>query len=117
MGSTPDADRLQQACQQLGMVSPSLSPHDFQTRLVPALADLQRWQTRPFAADAFDFSQHTAPPRLTPLQRKQAVSLMHALPPDLPYFDRAHLGLVQLLRALGARVRTTNPWIQAGNPQ
>ncbi len=42
---------------------------------------------------------------------------MHALPPDLPYFDRAHLGLVQLLRALGARVRTTNPWIQAGNPQ
>ena len=36
---------------------------------------------------------------------------LHAMPPDMPYFDRAHLGLTQLLRTLGARVRTTNPWI------
>ena len=36
---------------------------------------------------------------------------MHALPPDLPHFDRAYLGLTQMLRSLGARVRTRNPWI------
>lgn len=106
-----DAGRLQQAYLQLGMVSHSLSPHDFQTRLMPALGDLQRWQTEPFATDVFDFGQHSPPPRLSPLQRHQAVPLMHALPPDLPYFDRAHLGLMQLLRMLGARVRTANPWI------
>jgi predicted unusual protein kinase regulating ubiquinone biosynthesis (AarF/ABC1/UbiB family) len=106
-----DATRLHQAYLQLGMVSPGLSQHKFQTRLMPALADLQRWQTQPFATDMFDFGQHPPPPRMSPQQRHQTLPLMHAIPPDLPYFDRAYLGLMQLLRALGARVRTTNPWI------
>ena len=110
-----DAMRLHQAYLQLGMVSPSLSHRKFQTQLMPALADLQRWQTQPFAADLFDFGQHPPPPRLSPQQRRQALPMMRAMPPDLPYFDRAYLGLMQLLRALGARVRTTNPWIHQEN--
>lgn len=36
---------------------------------------------------------------------------LQAVPPDLPYFDRAHLGLVQMLRSMGARVHTGNAWI------
>ena len=109
-----DAGRLRQAYQQLGMVSPRLSEHDFTAQLMPALADMQQWQTQPFAADVFDFGQHP-PPRLSPQHRRQALPLMHAMPPDLPYFDRAYLGLVQMLRTLGARVRTTNPWIHLEN--
>ena len=110
-----DAGRLRQAYQQLGMVSPRLSEHDFNAQLMPALADMQQWQTQPFAADVFDFGQHPPPPRLSPQHRHQALPLMHAMPPDLPYFDRAYLGLVQMLRTLGARVRTTNPWIHLEN--
>jgi hypothetical protein len=40
-----------------------------------------------------------------------AVQLLQAVPPDMPYFDRAYLGLTQMLKTLGARVCTTNPWI------
>ena len=61
-----DAGRLRQAYQQLGMVSPNLSEHDFHAQLMPALADMQRWQTQPFAACVFDFGQHPPPPRLSP---------------------------------------------------
>ena len=106
-----DANRLHQAYLHLGMVSPGLSQHNFQTQLTPALADLQRWQTQPFAADVFDFGLHPPPPRMSTQQRHQALQHLQAMPPDLPYFDRAYLGLMQLLRTLGARVRTTNPWI------
>lgn len=111
----PDTDRLHQVYRQLGLVSPHLSQHYFQTQPMPALADLHRWQTQPFATDSFDFGQHPPPPRLSPTQRQQALPLMQAMPADLPYFDRAHLGLMQLLRTLGARVRTANPWIQPEN--
>ncbi|QTN27834.1 AarF/ABC1/UbiB kinase family protein [Rhodoferax sp. AJA081-3] len=106
-----DSDALQQAYQDLGLVSPTLRKDDFCNRLLPALADMQAWQRLPFTVPVYDFAQHPAYPGTKPEHQRTAVEFLQAVPPDMPYFDRAYLGLTQLLKALGARVRTTNPWI------
>ncbi|MEO7106687.1 MAG: AarF/ABC1/UbiB kinase family protein [Rhodoferax sp.] len=110
--SPVDADRLQHAYQALGLISPELSTHDFRTQLLPALADMQAWQRLPFTVPVYDFAHHPPYPGAKPAHQRQAVQFLQAVPPDLPYFDRAYLGLTQLLKTLGARVRTTNPWIR-----
>ena len=106
-----DTAKLQQAYLELGLISPGLSALDFCTQLLPALADMQAWQRLPFTAPVYDFAQHPAYPGAKPEHQRVAVQLLQAVPPDMPYFDRAYLGLTQMLKTLGARVRTTNPWI------
>ncbi len=106
-----DTARLQQAYLNLGLISPTLSTHDFCTQLLPALADMQAWQRLPFTVPVYDFAQHPSYPGTKPEQQRLAVQFLQAVPPDMPYFDRAYLGLTQLLKTLGARVCTTNPWI------
>lgn len=109
--SPVDTAALQQAYQSLGLISPELSEDDFCTRLLPALAALQAWQRLPFTTPVYDFAQHPPYPGSKPEHQRQAVQFLQAVPADLPYFDRAYLGLTQLLKTLGARVRTSNPWI------
>ncbi|MBT9495410.1 MAG: AarF/ABC1/UbiB kinase family protein [Paucibacter sp.] len=106
-----DFKRVQQAYLDLGLIAPNLSAAEFGDALMPALAATQAWQTAPFAVAVYDFGRHPDMPRSDPAQQRQAVRYLQALTPELPYFDRAYLGLVLMLRALGARVRTGNPWI------
>ena len=106
-----DAEPMRKAYLQLGMIAPSLSSEEFASQLLPALAPLQRWQSLPFSQATYDFGQHPAAPLMDEEQHRQAFRYLHAMPPDLPYFDRAYLGLVALLKKLGARVRTGNRWI------
>ena len=106
-----NADQLQQAYLNLGLVSHALKPQDFQSQLLPALAGLRSWQRLPFLLPVYDFGQLPSYPRLPPQHQRQALQHLQAVPTDLPYFDRAYLGLTQLLKTLGARVRTSNPWI------
>lgn len=106
-----DTARLQRAYQDLGLISPTLSTHDFCTQLLPALADMQAWQRLPFTVPVYDFAQHPTYPGSKPEHQRIAIQFLQAVPPDMPYFDRAYLGLTQMLKTLGARVCTTNPWI------
>jgi predicted unusual protein kinase regulating ubiquinone biosynthesis (AarF/ABC1/UbiB family) len=103
---------VQQAYTRLGLVSPDLDAQAFEQTLLPALAGLLDWQLLPLRQPTYDFSRHPAPPRLGAQQHRQAMKHLHSMPAELPYFDRAYLGLTQLLRSLGAQVRTANPWIQ-----
>lgn len=106
-----DTVRLQQAYQALGLIDPDLSVRDFSMQLLPALADLQAWQRLPFTVAVYDFADHPSYPGTKPEHQRQAMQFLQTIPPDLPYFDRAYLGLTQLLKTLGARVRTSNLWI------
>lgn len=106
-----DAESIRKAYLQLGMISPTLSSEEFASQLMPALAPLQRWQSLPFSQATYDFAQHPPAPRTDEQQHRQALRYLHAMPPDLPYFDRAYLGMVALLKQLGARVQTGNHWI------
>ncbi len=107
-----EAAGVRQAYAGLGLVSPDLDARVFEHQLIPALAALLDWQLRPFRLGTYDFGRHPPPPRLDAQQHRLAMRHLHGMPAELPYFDRAYLGLTQLLRSLGARVRTANPWIQ-----
>ncbi|OGB33156.1 MAG: ABC transporter [Burkholderiales bacterium RIFCSPLOWO2_12_FULL_61_40] len=109
--SPTDTVRLQQAYRTLGLIDPGLSAHDFATQLLPTLAALHHWQRLPFSHPVYDFAQHPPYPRPQPGHSSQALQHLQSVPPDLAYFDRAYLGLIQLLKSLGARVCTTNPWV------
>lgn len=105
-----DTPVLQAAYTQLGLIDPAMREAVFRTELLPALQAMQDWQCLPFRSTAYDFALLPLPPR-PGAQHQQLMQHLRAVPPDLPYFDRAHLGLIQMLRAMGARVRTSNAWI------
>lgn len=109
--SPVDHVALQTAYLRLGMIAPDLTVTDFANHLMPVLADLQQWQRLPFTSDVYDFAQHPPLPMMKSTTHRQAVTHMQSIPPDLPYFDRSYIGLVQMLKAMGAQVQTTNPWI------
>ncbi len=111
LSQTCDKPALQKAYETLGLITPGLDAADFGTRLLPALAPVLNWQVRPFRDAEFDFGQHPPPPRPSAEHQRIAMSYLRQMAPELPFFDRAYLGLLQLLRQLGARVRTGNPWI------
>ncbi|MCV2370628.1 ABC1 kinase family protein [Roseateles oligotrophus] len=112
-----DLDRLQQVYLELGLIAAGLSKADFREQLMPALAQTLAWQTAPFAVAVYDFGQHPVMPRPDPSQQRQAVHFLQSMTPELPYFDRAYLGLVLMLKSLGARVNTSNRWISADQSQ
>lgn len=105
-----DTTALQAAYSELGLIDPAISEAVFCTELLPALQAMQDWQCLPFRKAVYDFGQLPLPPR-PGAEHRQVMQHLQAVPPDLPYFDRAHLGLVQMLRAMRARVRTGNVWI------
>lgn len=106
-----DVLALQQAYLELGLIAPTLTLRDFSEHLLPALADMLDWQVSPFRVAEYDFGQHPSPPRMSAQQRQLAAGYLHAMAPELPYFDRAYLGLVQMLKSMSARVRTGNRFL------
>ncbi|MGB4116784.1 MAG: AarF/ABC1/UbiB kinase family protein [Polaromonas sp.] len=106
-----DTALMQQTYRRMGLIDPALSEGDFCSQLLPALADVQTWQRLPFATPTYDFTQYPSYPGSKPANQRSALQFLQSVPADLPYFDRAFLGLTQLLKTLGARVRTSNPWI------
>ncbi len=108
----PDGDAaLHGAYQALGLIDAGLDLASFRRELRPALAPLLDWQLAPFREPVFDFGARAPLPHLGRSQQRVAMRHLHGMPPELPYLDRAFLGLNQLLAQLGARVRTRNPWI------
>lgn len=108
----PESDAaLHRAYRDLGLIDAGLGLARFSRELRPALAPLLGWQLAPFREPVFDFGARAPLPHLGSAQQRVAVRHLHGMPPELPYLDRAFLGLNQLLAQLGARVRTRNPWI------
>ena len=101
---------LREAYLALGLISPDLSLADFEQQLLPALAPLQDWQVEPLRHARFDFASRPCCPVTTAAQRRTLKRLLIGLPPEMPYFERAFLGLNQLLKTLGAEVATRPPW-------
>lgn len=107
-----DHSAMHQAYRDLGLIGPNLNEQDFYQQLLPAMAERHAWQKLPFTVAVYDFAQHPPYPRPSAEHQRQALRHLQSLPEELPYVDRAYLGLLQLLKTLGARVRTANPWIR-----
>lgn len=97
---------------ELQLISPELSQHDFDTQLMPAVAPLVDWQLEPFRTTRFNFATWSPMPLRRGADAKSMAALMTGIHPDLPYFDRAYMGVMQLLKKIGAVVVTENPWIK-----
>jgi predicted unusual protein kinase regulating ubiquinone biosynthesis (AarF/ABC1/UbiB family) len=106
-----DVATVHAAYSALGLLEPGMPESTFAQALVPALSAQHDWQCTPFQTPVFDFTNYPTPPQFQTVQRSRALQQVHQIPPDLPFFDRSYWGLVQMLRKLGAQVRTINPWI------
>lgn len=96
---------------ELGVIAPDLSQDLFDRELLPAMTPIVNWQLEPFRASRFDFAHRSAVPM--PDRERAAIlsSFSSGMHPDLPYFDRAYVGITQMLTAMGANVVTENRWI------
>ncbi|RQO55381.1 ABC transporter [Paucibacter sp. KBW04] len=112
-----DDAALLQTYRESGLIAPSLSLREFQAQLLPILAPLLDWQLEPWRHAHYDFGQLKPLPRMDAAAQAQAMALLHQLPPELPFFDRAYLGLLQMLRRLGARVTMPRDWLSRDRHQ
>ncbi len=106
-----DYTQVRLAYLALGVIDPELSLADFTAQLMPAITPLINWQLEPYRSASFDFrikSPYPAPDRT---HSKTMMRIAAGFHQDLPYFDRAYLGLMHMLTKIGATIVTTNPWI------
>jgi predicted unusual protein kinase regulating ubiquinone biosynthesis (AarF/ABC1/UbiB family) len=110
---TPSEDnyaQLREAYIAIGVISPELSLSDFIETLIPAITPLINWQLEPFRSQHFDFSNKSAYPSPERSNSKTMMNIAAGFHEDLPYFDRAFLGLMHMLKKINATVVTANPW-------
>jgi len=104
--------RIRTAYLALGVISPDLCLAEFIDQLIPAITPIVNWQLEPFRSEQFDFSNKSAYPSPDRNNSKIMMNIAAGFHEDLPYFDRAFLGLMHMLKKLGATVATGNPWIK-----
>lgn len=92
---------------QMGMVAPEVGVDSLRRHLMPLAAPVLRWATEPLATPTFDFSHKLdlPLPAHDAWAAREGTGLLR-LPPELPSFDRAWLGLMHALQGLKARVDT-----------
>lgn len=93
------------------LIDASMDQHVFERELMPAIAPFLAWQLDPFRHTHFDFAARPRLPRADPAHARLLSGATRGMPPDLPYFERAYMGVMHLLKSLGATVRTANRWI------
>ncbi len=92
---------------ELGFFPPELSVQEFKDNILPSLAPLHQWKIEAFQNSHFDFRNKSPyPVHPDTKQHKQLHAWFVGYHPDLPYFDRAYLGLMHMLKKIGARVHT-----------
>ena len=98
--------------QALNIMSKDMSVDVYKNEVLPAIREVQQWLVEPFKNDTFDFKQLKVPPKAEPELHKRAIRHFHDLHRDQIYFDRTFMGVLQLLKKMGAEINTRNPWIK-----
>jgi predicted unusual protein kinase regulating ubiquinone biosynthesis (AarF/ABC1/UbiB family) len=96
---------------ELGVISASLGQEQFERELLPAMLPIVHWQLEPFRASPFDFAARSPVPVPDKERAATLARFSAGMHPELPYFDRAYIGITQILAAMGAKVVTENRWI------
>jgi predicted unusual protein kinase regulating ubiquinone biosynthesis (AarF/ABC1/UbiB family) len=103
-------EEVKMAYCELGLIEPQLSMKDFKEELLPAISPLIEWQLEPYRQDSFDFKTKSPYPKLDSQRSKSLAKLTVGCHEDLPYFDRANMGLMSILTKIQANIKTGNPW-------
>ncbi|MDP1977508.1 AarF/ABC1/UbiB kinase family protein [Undibacterium sp.] len=99
----------------LGLFSDTVTQDEFDHSVMTALADLHAWKIEAFQSSPFDFSNKSPYPKTINAEHSRLLSgILSGWHEDVPYFDRAYLGLMNMLRKMGAVVNTEIAWIKQG---
>lgn len=105
------ARALHAAYRALGLLAPTLDESTFARDLLPVIAPLLDWQIQPLRTPCFDFAHKMPPQHPGTAQQRLLARHLAGVPPEMPAFERAWMGLMHLLTRLEARVDTANRWI------
>ncbi|MBC3921048.1 AarF/ABC1/UbiB kinase family protein [Undibacterium sp. CY18W] len=99
----------------LGLFSDAITQDEFDTGVIPALAELHAWKIEAFQSTHFDFSNKSPYPKTINVQHSKVLAgILAGWHEDVPYFDRAYLGLMNMLKKMGAIVNTNIAWTRQG---
>ena len=103
-----DADSLLNTYKNLNMLAPDLSIDEFNQDVMPHLKPMHDWLIQPFLQPEFDFATKSPYPIKAIDNGKKAIAYLTGFHPDQIYFDRAFLGLMNMLHKIKSVVKTQN---------
>ncbi len=91
---------------ELKFIEDSLSLGVFKDELIPDLQDYGYWFAQAYVDKSFDFNNKTPCPGKPENSNGSALRLLNGMYSEQLCFDRAHLGLMNLLCQIGANINT-----------
>ncbi len=101
-----EKESLHRAYKGLKVISCEVSLEEFEAELVDSIEPFGRWLCEAYATDRFDFSNKQPCPGKPNEDSRKLVKVLNGFYQEQLCFDRAHLGLMNLLTEIGAVVNT-----------
>jgi len=99
-------EKLLEAYQSLKVISEEVTLEQFENDLLTSIEPFGRWLCEAYAESEFDFSQKQPCPGKPTEDSRKLVKFLNGFYQEQLCFDRAHLGLMNLLTEIGAVVKT-----------
>jgi len=100
------SEKLREIYQALRILPKRIDQPAFEKDVLPSISKFGRWFAQAYASESFDFKQKTACPGKPDNESLRAVKLIDGMYEEQMCFDRAHLGLMNLLSEIGAEIET-----------
>ena len=102
-GAASNAE-LRSAYIGLQLITPALDQQHFDEQLLPVIAPMIDWQLAPFRQARCNFATLEAMPRPDAAVAKTVNRLFTGMHRELPYFERSYMGVLHMLKQIGATV-------------
>ena len=99
-------EQLFNSYKKLKFIEDSVSLEQFTNELIPDLQSYGSWFSQPYVEKSFDFKNKTPCPGRPENSNGSALRLLNGMYSEQLCFDRAHLGLMNLLSQIGANINT-----------
>lgn len=101
-----DSNSLREAYQALKILPTETNQEQFESVMLPSIEKFGRWFGQAYVGNSFDFSKKSACPGRPDSESMQAIKLLSGMYEEQICFDRAHLGLMNILTEMGAVITT-----------
>ena len=99
-------EQLLKVYQSLKVISKDVTVTQFESDFLSSIEPFGRWLCEAYSEDCFDFSTKQACPGKPTEDSRKLVKFLNGFYQEQLCFDRAHLGLMNLLTEIGAVVKT-----------
>jgi len=101
-----NTDKLLSSYQALKLIDENVDLDTFVKEILPDLQRYGEWLGQAYAQETFDFSNKIPCPGKPENTNNEAIKFLSGMYSEQPCFDRAHLGLMNLLTQIGANINT-----------